>query len=89
MKKIVVTGIGAVTAIGNTADDYWNNLIDGKCGMRTFTRVPTELHETTVAAEVDDSFEAEAAKYPWLKFTGSHKDFCDNIRFVSYEFSRQ
>ncbi len=66
MKKIVVTGIGAVTAIGNTADDYWNNLIDGKCGMRTFTRVPTELHETTVAAEVDDSFEAEAAKY-WKK----------------------
>lgn len=66
MKKVVITGIGAVTAIGQTADEYWNGLIEGKCGMRTFTRVPTEGHDTTVAAEVDDSFEEKAAKY-WKK----------------------
>lgn len=42
-----------------------------------------------IGSEQASLLEAEVAKYPWLKFTGSHKDFCDNIRFVSYEFSRQ
>ncbi len=66
MKKVVITGIGAVTAIGNTAEEYWNALAAGKCGMRTITRIPLDDHDTTVAAEVDDSFEAEASKY-WKK----------------------
>lgn len=42
-----------------------------------------------IGSEQASMLESEATKYPWLKFTGSHKDFCDNIRFVSYEFSRQ
>ena len=58
MKKVVITGIGAVTSIGYTAEDYWNGLIEGKCGMRTITRIPLDNHDTTVAAEVDDAFEA-------------------------------
>ena len=66
MKKIVITGIGAVTSVGNTAADYWDGLISGRCGMRTITRIPIDNHDTTVAAEVDESFEAEAAKY-WKK----------------------
>ena len=66
MKKVVITGIGAVTSVGNTAADYWDGLISGKCGMRTITRIPLDNHDTTVAAEVDDSFEAEAGKY-WKK----------------------
>ncbi|MBP5580697.1 MAG: beta-ketoacyl-[acyl-carrier-protein] synthase family protein [Ruminococcus sp.] len=66
MKKVVITGIGAVTSIGYTAEDYWNGLIEGKCGMRTITRIPLDKHDTTVAAEVGDDFEAEASKY-WKK----------------------
>ena len=66
MKKVVITGIGAVTSIGNTAADYWEGLISGKCGMRTITRIPLDGHDTTVAAEVDDSFETETSKY-WKK----------------------
>ncbi len=66
MEKVVITGLGAVTAIGNNVEDYWEGLIAGKCGMRTFTRVPADGHDTTVAAEVDESFETEAGKY-WKK----------------------
>ena len=66
MKKVVITGLGAVTAIGNNVNDYWEGLLAGKCGMRTITRIPLEGHDTTVAAEVDDSFEEEASKY-WKK----------------------
>lgn len=32
-----------------------------------------------------DLLEAEAANYPWLTFTGIHKDYCGNVRFVSYK----
>lgn len=62
MRNVVVTGLGAVTAIGETVPKYWENLIAGKCGMRTITRIPTEGHDTTVAAEVDDDFEALVKK---------------------------
>ena len=37
-----------------------------------------------IGSEQAPMLEAEAGKYPWLEFTGSHKDFCGNIRFVSY-----
>ena len=38
-----------------------------------------------IGSEQAPMLEAEAGKYPWLEFTGSHKDFCGNIRFVSYK----
>ncbi|MBR1822958.1 MAG: beta-ketoacyl-[Ruminococcus sp.] len=66
MKKVVVTGIGSVSALGLDTDELWNNLISGKSGLKTITRIPLEKHDTTVAAEVDDAFEAVASKY-WKK----------------------
>ena len=38
-----------------------------------------------IGSEQAPMLEAEAGKYPWLEFTGSHKDFCGNTRFVSYK----
>lgn len=38
-----------------------------------------------IGSEQAPMLEAEAGKYPWLEFTGSHKDYCGNIRFVSYK----
>ncbi|MBE6876083.1 MAG: beta-ketoacyl-[acyl-carrier-protein] synthase family protein [Ruminococcus sp.] len=63
MNKVVITGLGAVTALGNNTADYWENLIAGKSGMKTIDRIPLEHHDTTVAAQVDDSFEKETSKY--------------------------
>ena len=57
MKKVVVTGIGSICALGLNTDEFWEGLISGKSGMRTITRIPLEKHDTTVAAEVDDAFE--------------------------------
>ena len=37
-EKIVVTGMGAVTPIGCGVEDYWNNLINGVCGIDRITR---------------------------------------------------
>ncbi len=38
-----------------------------------------------IGSEQAPMLETEASNYPWLEFTGSHKDFCDNVRFVSYK----
>ncbi len=54
MKKIVITGMGAVTPIGIGVKAYWKNLIAGKCGIRRITRFSTEGFPVKVAAEVAD-----------------------------------
>ena len=38
-----------------------------------------------IGSEQAEVLQAEAGNYPWLEFTGIHKDFCGNIRFVSYK----
>lgn len=38
-----------------------------------------------IGSEQGTMLEAEAANYPWLTFTGIHKDYCGNVRFVSYK----
>lgn len=52
MKRAVVTGIGAVTPIGNNAGDFWNNLVAGKSGAARITRFDPSNHKTQFACEV-------------------------------------
>jgi len=53
-KKVVITGIGAITPIGIGKDVFWNNLISGKSGISKITLFdPSEL-ETRIAGEVKD-----------------------------------
>jgi len=66
MKKVVITGLGAITAIGLNTNDYWNALINGECGMSKITRISLKDHDTTVAAQVSDDFEALVSKH-WKK----------------------
>lgn len=54
MKRVVITGLGAVTPIGNTASDYWENLKNGKNGIAPITRFDASQTGITVAAEVKD-----------------------------------
>ena len=63
MKKVVVTGIGAVTSIGNNASDFWNGLISGKSGIKKITRISIDNHDTKVAAEIDDTYKELVKKY--------------------------
>ena len=38
-----------------------------------------------IGSEQAEILKNEAGNYPWLEFAGIHKDYCDNIRFVSYK----
>ena len=40
LKRVVVTGLGAVTPLGNNVTDYWNNLIKGVSGAAPITQWP-------------------------------------------------
>ncbi|MBO6027204.1 MAG: beta-ketoacyl-ACP synthase II [Bacteroidales bacterium] len=52
MKRVVVTGLGAITPIGNTANDLWDGLIHGKNGVGVITRFDHSKYKTHFAAEV-------------------------------------
>lgn len=53
-RRVVVTGIGAVTPVGNNAEASWGNVIAGKSGIGPLTRVDTSKFTVSVAAEVKD-----------------------------------
>ena len=52
IKRVVVTGLGALTPIGNTKDEYWDGLISGKSGAAPITYYDTEKFKTKFACEV-------------------------------------
>jgi 3-oxoacyl-[acyl-carrier-protein] synthase II len=52
MRRVVVTGIGALTPIGNTIEEFWNNLIAGKSGSAPITYFNTEKFKTKFACEI-------------------------------------
>jgi 3-oxoacyl-[acyl-carrier-protein] synthase II len=69
LNRVVVTGMGAVTPLGNSLDEFWKNIIAGKSGVGLITKFDTSLFKTKFAAEVKnfnatDYFEKnEARKY--------------------------
>ena len=52
LKRVVVTGIGALTPIGNTTDEYWQGLINGVSGAAPITRFDASKFKTQFACEV-------------------------------------
>ena len=52
LKRVVVTGIGAVTPVGNTAEETWENLLAGKSGAAPITHFDTTNFKTKFACEV-------------------------------------
>jgi 3-oxoacyl-[acyl-carrier-protein] synthase II len=51
---VVVTGLGAVTPIGNNRKDFWRNLVAGESGVAPITAFDADLFATRIAAEVKD-----------------------------------
>ncbi|MHA7844083.1 MAG: beta-ketoacyl-ACP synthase II [Winogradskyella sp.] len=52
LKRVVVTGLGALTPIGNTKDEYWNGLVNGKSGAAPITHFDAEKFKTQFACEI-------------------------------------
>lgn len=54
MKRVVVTGVGAVTPIGNDAETFWQNIKKGVCGIDTVKAFDVTGYKTQIAGEVKD-----------------------------------
>ena len=66
-RRVVVTGLGAVTPIGNTVDEFWAGIKEGKVGIGPITKFDTSDFKVKIAAEVKDfvakdRMDAKAAK---------------------------
>ncbi|HEX3459053.1 MAG TPA: beta-ketoacyl-ACP synthase II [Candidatus Baltobacteraceae bacterium] len=53
-RRVVVTGLGAVTPVGNTRDEFWRRLIAGESGIAPITAFDAALFDTRIAGEVKD-----------------------------------
>ncbi len=53
-KRVVVTGTGVITPVGNDVRTYWKNLLDGVCGIDFITSIPTDDLPVKIAGEVKD-----------------------------------
>jgi len=54
LKRVVVTGLGALTPIGNSVSEYWNSLVAGKSGAAPIKQFDASLFKTQFACEVKD-----------------------------------
>src|SRR5436190_2843629 len=52
LKRVVVTGMGALTPLGNTVNDFWNGLINGVSGADMITKFDASKFKTRFACEV-------------------------------------
>src|SRR5690606_22235319 len=69
MKRVVITGLGALTPLGNNVDDFWKSLINGVSGTNLITKFDTSKFKTKFACELkgfdplNHIEKAEARKY--------------------------
>lgn len=67
LKRAVITGLGAITPLGNSVEEYWKNLVNGVSGAAPITRFNAEKFKTRFACEVkgfnpEDYFEKKEAR---------------------------
>lgn len=87
LKRVVVTGLGAVTPLGNNVNDYWNNLINGVSGAAPITRFDASKFKTRFACEVkgfnpEEYFDRKEARkldtYTWYGIAASVQAIADS-----------
>jgi nodulation protein E len=71
-RRVAITGIGAVTALGPDRSSLWSGVVEGRCGIRPIANIPTDRLAVTHAAEVasfDPLAHFEARRLPMLDRT--------------------
>mgnify|MGYP003555035562 FL=1 len=53
-RRVVVTGTGVITPVGNDVQTYWKNLLDGVCGIDFLKSIPTDDLPVKIAGEIKD-----------------------------------
>lgn len=67
MRRVVVTGMGAITPIGNSVDEFWQGIKAGKVGIGEITKFDTTDYSVKLAAEVKDFVAKERMEFKAAK----------------------
>ena len=67
MRRVVVTGMGAITPIGNSVDEFWQGIKAGKVGIDEITKFDTTDYSVKLAAEVKDFVAKERMEFKAAK----------------------
>ena len=86
-RRVVVTGIGAITPVGNTAEEFWKGLKEGKCGIDEIKSFDTTNQKVHIAGEIknynpEDYFDRRSCKrldrFTQLAMIASREAFKDS-----------
>ena len=93
LKRVVVTGLGALTPIGNTLPEFWENLLNGVSGAGPITSFDTEKFKTKFACElknfnVEDFLEKKEARKldPFVQYAMVSTD--EAVKDAGFDFSQ-
>jgi 3-oxoacyl-[acyl-carrier-protein] synthase II len=81
-KKVVITGCDMITALGLDLSTSWNSMLRGENGIATITKFDASALETTIAAQVSDSFESMVSQYCKRRMA-KQMTFVTKMAFVS------
>ena len=83
-KRVVITGMGAITPIGNNIDEMWKSIEEGKCGIGELTLVDKTKFKTKFDAEVKNYEPTDYLSFYFLTEREA-KAFCSYVN----KFARQ
>ena len=73
-RRVVVTGMGAISPIGNDVPTMWKNMVDGVCGIETITAFDTSDLKVHIAGTVKD-FDPTQLRIQWAWKTEARERF--------------
>ena len=75
-RRVVITGLGAVTPIGNTVEEFWNGVRKGACGIGTITKFDTAEYKVHLAGEVKGFVAKERMDFKAARRMGTFSPVC-------------
>ena len=82
-RRVVITGVGVISPVGNNITDFWNNLVEGKCGIDTIKGYDIDTLPVKVAGQIKD-FDPEANGLDRANVRRSDK-YCQYAMAAAYQ----
>ena len=82
-RKVVITGLGIISPVGNTVEQAWQNILAGRSGINKITRFDASTFPVQIAGEVKD-FDITADNEQFGKYRVSGKDAKKMDPFIHY-----
>ena len=88
-RRVVVTGMGAVTPLGDSVDEYWKSLVKGKSGIGPMTLADPTEYPCKVAGEIPDfdpgTYINPRKRDEWLAFADGGGSRCARLGGFGYQ----